>query len=170
MKKVTKNLVAFFLNYYPKDKVLMIEINKFLKNEKILLLSLLSIVSFNSFSQNRKQLGNKLKSFSAEQIATLQTKKLTLSLDLNLKQQNEIFNVFLEEVKLKKTKRGEINERKSNSMEGLSSEEIFDMMNEKLDHQIALNNKMKTILNKDQFLVWQELKTRENRGRRKKSA
>ena len=148
----------------------MIEINKYLKMKKILLLSLLSIVSFNSFSQNRKQLGNKLKSFSAEQIATLQTKKLTLSLDLNLKQQNEIFNLFLEEVKFKKTKRGEINERKSNSMEGLSSEEIFDMMNEKLDHQIALNNKMKTILNKDQFLIWQELKTRENRGRRKKSA
>ena len=138
--------------------------------KKILLLSLLSIVCFNSFSQNRKQLGNKLKSFSAEQIATLQTKKLTLSLDLNLKQQNEIFNLFLEEVKFKKTKRGEINERKSNSMEGLSSEEIFDMMNEKLDHQIALNNKMKTILNKEQFLIWQELKTRENRGRRKKSA
>ena len=138
--------------------------------KKILLLSLLSIVCFNSFSQNKKQLGNKLKSFSAEQIATLQTKKLVLSLDLNLKQQNEIFNVFLEEVKFKKTKRGEINERKSNSKEGLSSDEIFDMMNEKLDHQIALNNKMKTILNKEQFLVWQELKTRKNRGRRKKSA
>ena len=30
----------------------------------------------------------------------------------------------------------------------------------KLDHQITLNNKMKTILNKDQFLVWQELKTK----------
>lgn len=138
--------------------------------KKILLLSLLSIVSFKSFSQNKKQLRTKLESFSVEQIATLQTKKMTLRLDLNLKQQNEIFNVLLEEVKFKKTKRAEINERKSNSKEGLSSDEIFDMMNEKLDHQIALNNKMKTILNKDQFLVWQELKTREHRGRRKKSA
>ena len=137
--------------------------------KKLLVLSLLFIVSFNSFSQNRKQLGNKLKSFSAEQIATLQTKKMTLSLDLNLKQQNEIFNVFLEEVKFKKIKRGEINERKNNSKEGLSSEEIFDMMNEKLDHQIALNTKMKTILNKDQFLVWQEFKIREKRGKRRKS-
>lgn len=137
--------------------------------KKLLVLSLLFIVSFNSFSQNRKQLGNKLKSFSAEQIATLQTKKMTLSLDLNLKQQNEIFNVFLEEVKFKKIKRGEINERKNNSKEGLSSEEIFDMMNEKLDHQIALNNKMKTILNKDQFLVWQEFKIREKRGKLRKS-
>lgn len=137
--------------------------------KKLLVLSLLFIVSFNSFSQNRKQLGNKLKSFSAEQIATLQTKKMTLSLDLNLKQQNEIFNVFLEEVKFKKTKRGEINERKNNSKEGLSSEEIFDMMNEKLDHQIALNNKMKTILNKDQFLVWQEIKNKQNKGKRKKT-
>lgn len=137
--------------------------------KKLLVLSLLFIVSFNSFSQNRKQLGNKLKSFSAEQIATLQTKKMTLSLDLNLKQQNEIFNVFLEEVKFKKTKRGEINERKNNSKEGLSSEEIFDMMNEKLDHQIAFNNKVKTILNKDQFLVWQEFKIREKRGKRRKS-
>ena len=137
--------------------------------KKLLVLSLLFIVSFNSFSQNRKQLGNKLKSFSAEQIATLQTKKMTLSLDLNLKQQNEIFNVFLEEVKFKKTKRGEINERKNNSKEGLSSKEIFDMMNEKLDHQIALNNKMKTILNKDQFLVWQEIKNKQNKGKRKKT-
>jgi hypothetical protein len=143
--------------------------NKFLNMKKLLVLSLLFIVSFNSFSQNRKQLGNKLKSFSAEQIATLQTKKMTLSLDLNLKQQNEIFNVFLEEVKFKKTKRGEINERKNNSKEGLSSEEIFDMMNEKLDHQIAFNNKVKTILNKDQFLVWQEFKIREKRGKRRKS-
>ena len=137
--------------------------------KKLLVLSLLFIVSFNSFSQNRKQLGNKLKSFSAEQIATLQTKKMTLSLDLNLKQQNEIFNVCLEEVKFKKTKRGEINERKNNSKEGLSSEEIFDMMIEKLDHQIALNNKMKTILNKDQFLVWQEIKNKQNKGKRKKT-
>ena len=137
--------------------------------KKLLVLSLLFIVSFNSFSQNRKQLGNKLKSFSAEQIATLQTKKMTLSLNLNLKQQNEIFNVCLEEVKFKKTKRGEINERKNNSKEGLSSEEIFDMMNEKLDHQIALNNKMKTILNKDQFLVWQEIKNKQNKGKRKKT-
>ena len=72
--------------------------------KKLLVLSLLFFVSFNSFSQNRKQLGNKLKSFSAEQIATLQTKKMTLSLDLNLKQQNEIFNVFLEEIKFKKKK------------------------------------------------------------------
>jgi hypothetical protein len=143
--------------------------NKFLNMKKLLVLSLLFIVSFNSFSQNRKQLGNKLKSFSAEQIATLQTKKMTLSLDLNLKQQNEIFNVFLEEVKFKKTKRGEINERNNNSKEGLSSEEIFDMMNEKLDHQIAFNNKVKTILNKDQFLVWQEFKIREKRGKRRKS-
>lgn len=150
-------------------KVLTIEMNKFLNMKKLLVLSLLFIVSFNSFSQNRKQLGNKLKSFSAEQIATLQTKKMTLSLDLNLKQQNEIFNVFLEEVKFKKTKRGEINERKNNSKEGLSSEEIFDMMNEKLDHQIAFNNKVKTILNKDQFLVWQEFKIREKRGKRRKS-
>ena len=142
--------------------------NKFLNMKKLLVLSLLFIVSFNSFSQNRKQLGNKLKSFSAEQIATLQTKKLTLSLDLNLKQQNEIFNVFLEEVKYKKTKRGEINERKSNSKKRLSSEEIFDMMNEKLDHQIALNNKIKTILNKDQFLIWQEIKNKHNRGKQKK--
>ena len=83
---------------------------------------------------------------------------MTLSLDLNLKQQNEIFNVLLEEVKFKKTKKGEIDQRKKDSKEALSSEERFDIISEKLDHQIALNNKMKTILNKDQFLVWQEIK------------
>lgn len=135
--------------------------------KKLLLLSLLFFVSFNSFSQNRKQLRTKLESFNAEQIATLQTKKMTLSLDLNLKQQNEIFNVLLEEVKFKKTKKGEIDQRKKDSKEALSSEERFDIISEKLDHQIALNNKMKTILNKDQFLVWQEIKNKQNRGKQK---
>lgn len=135
--------------------------------KKLLLLSLLFFVSFNSLSQNRKQLRTKLESFNAEQIATLQTKKMTLSLDLNLKQQNEIFNVLLEEVKFKKTKKGEIDQRKKDSKETLSSEERFDIISEKLDHQIALNNKMKTILNKDQFLVWQEIKNKQNRGKQK---
>lgn len=137
--------------------------------KKLLLLSLLFFVSFNSFSQNRKQLRTKLESFNAEQIATLQTKKMTLSLDLNLKQQNEIFNVLLEEVKFKKTKKGEIDQRKKDSKEALSSEERFDIISKKLDHQIALNNKMKTILNKDQFLVWQEIKNKQNRGKQKKT-
>lgn len=135
--------------------------------KKLLLLSLLFFVSFNSLSQNRKQLRTKLESFNAEQIATLQTKKMTLSLDLNLKQQNEIFNVLLEEVKFKKTKKGEIDQRKKDSKETLSSEERFDIISKKLDHQIALNNKMKTILNKDQFLVWQEIKNKQNRGKQK---
>lgn len=137
--------------------------------KKLLLLSLLFFVSFNSLSQNRKQLRTKLESFNAEQIATLQTKKMTLSLDLNLKQQNEIFNVLLEEVKFKKTKKGEIDQRKKDSKEALSSEERFDIISKKLDHQIALNNKMKTILNKDQFLVWQEIKNKQNRGKQKKT-
>ena len=38
-----------------------------------------------------------------------------------------------------------------------SKEEHYKMMNERLDKQIAMKNKMKNILNEDQFVKWEQM-------------
>ena len=129
--------------------------------KKIIVLSILCTLSLSAFSQKNFQKGKKLESLSADQIATLQTKKMTLHLDLNLKQQHDIFNIMLEEIKFKRNKKSEMQQQRSETNNELSSDEIFEIMNDKLDHQIAFNNKIKTILSKDQFSMWQENTTQQ---------
>ena len=97
-----------------------------------------------------------------EQMATIKTKKMTLSLDLNEKQQNEVQEIHLEQAELRLTKK---EERKARE-EKPTSDERYAAINEKLDRQIEIKAQMKEILNKDQFAKWEELQTtREMKGR-----
>ena len=87
-----------------------------------------------------------------EDIAELQTKKMTLHLDLNEKQQAEVNKLLLEEAKDRKAKMAEFKaKREAADGEKLSKEDRIKMANERLDHQIEMKKKMKTILNDDQY-------------------
>ncbi len=99
---------------------------------------------------------------SPEQMATIKTKKMALSLDLNEKQQNEVQEIHLEQAILRKAR---MEERKSRD-EKPSTDERYAAINQKLDKQIEMKAKMKEILNKDQFAKWEEMQmTREMKGR-----
>lgn len=97
-----------------------------------------------------------MKDLSPEEIATLQTKKMTLHLDLNEAQQKKVETLFLEEAKLRKTK---MEERKAIKESGerktITKEDKYKMMNERLDRQIEMKQKMKSILNDEQFEKWE---------------
>ena len=97
-----------------------------------------------------------MKDLSPEEIATLQTKKMTLHLDLNESQQKKVESLFLEEAKLRKAK---IEEHKAMKESGekkqFTKEDKFKMMNERIDHQIEMKQKMKSILNDEQFEKWE---------------
>jgi len=94
-----------------------------------------------------------MKDMSAEQRATLETKKLTLALELNEKQQQEIQEIHLEKAIARDAMREERKEKDSKP----DADERYAMKSEKLDRQIEMKNKMKTILNKDQFAKWEKL-------------
>lgn len=97
-----------------------------------------------------------MRDLSPEEIATLQTKKMTLHLDLNEAQQKKVETLFLEEAKLRKTKMEERKAMKDSSeKKQLTKEDKFKMMNERLDHQIEMKQKMKSILNDEQFEKWE---------------
>ncbi|MCB0447892.1 MAG: hypothetical protein KDD03_10355 [Gelidibacter sp.] len=92
---------------------------------------------------------------SPEDMAKLQTKKMTLHLDLTEKQQVEVEKILLAEAKDRKAKMEEFKEKKEKAEgEKPSKEDRLKMMNEKLDHQIEMKKKMKAILNDEQYKKW----------------
>ena len=101
--------------------------------------------------------GNKaMQNLSAEEMATLQTKKMTLALDLTASQQDEIYQINLENAKMRKA-RMEERKAKRESGENMkpSEKERVEMANKMLDHKIAMKAKMKKILNEEQYNKWE---------------
>ena len=110
-----------------------------------------------------------LKDLTPEELATLQTKKMTLHLDLTEAQQEKIMVINLEQAKLRKSKMEARQKKKeSEASEKPSKEDRLKMMNEKLDHQIEMKKKMKAILNSEQFEKWEKIQGKRQRQNGKK--
>ena len=100
----------------------------------------------------KKERIHKQMNFTPEEIATLQTKKMVLRLDLTEAQQREIHKINLTNAKERKAKmEAHKKMREGNNEEKPSKEDRFKMMNERLDRQIANKKDMKRILSKEQF-------------------
>lgn len=100
---------------------------------------------------------DKFQDFSPEEMATLQTKKMTLQLDLNESQQKAVQKLNLENAKERKARMEAHKAKMQNgTMEKPSKEERYKMMNDMLDHKIAMKAKMKQILNTDQYAKWEQ--------------
>ena len=96
---------------------------------------------------------------TAEQLATLQTKKLTLALDLSEAQQEQVMKIALEEANHRKAKQAEMKARReSGERKKPTAEERFEMQNALLDRQIAYKQKMKEILTKAQYETWEKIR------------
>ncbi len=106
--------------------------------------------------EHRKAKAEQMKLMSAEDQATIAMKKLTLSLDLDEKQQSQVKEIMLEQATnrkqkmAQKTEMKEVRETKSNA-KAYNVKEI----NERLDKKIEVKQKMKTILNPEQYKKWE---------------
>ena len=96
------------------------------------------------------------KALTPEQEATLWTKKMTLELDLNKNQQDQMYALILG--KTKKIKLRMENKPK----ERPSKEEIYNMHISRLDEAIAMKESLKKILNDDQFAKWELMKNKKS--------
>lgn len=145
--------------------------------KKILLIAL-AIFTINTTAQAQKQKSqkgerleksqkmNRYKDFTPEEIAQLQTKKMTLELDLTDAQQKEVYKLLLTEAKDKKQMMDDRKAKReayksSGENRGkrkmLSKEERFNLENERLDKQIAHKKEMQRILKKEQFEKWEKM-------------
>ena len=99
--------------------------------------------------------------FTPEQIAQLQTKQLTLALDLTPAQQTSVNALQLKMAKSRDAKRAQRKEGR------LTSDERYTKMISHLDAQIEVKNSFKAILNADQYATWQKIHHRKGANKRK---
>lgn len=121
---------------------------------KKLFLTTLLFVTVISIAQENKQ---KREELTLEQKVELRVKKMTLDLDLNTKQQEEIKAIFLEEGKSMESRKNEMRENKEQRKE-LSADERFEMKNKMLDKQAEMKAKMKEILTPEQISKFEKMK------------
>lgn len=106
---------------------------------------------------NMEERRGSMNDLTPEQIATLQTKKMTLALDLNDSQQAKIKSMLIQEAGTRKMKMQEIKARREKG-EKMTADEKFDMQNERLDHRIERKNEMKSVLTAEQYSKWEKMK------------
>ena len=118
----------------------------------------------------RKQRMESKTTYSPEEMAQLQTKKMTLQLDLNDKQQKEVSAILLEQAKLRQSKREAFSQSKmKDEKKNWSKEDRLKMTNARLDHQIEMKKSMKNILSTEQFEKWNKTKEKHNEQYKKRS-
>ncbi len=122
-------------------------------------LFMIMLISISAFSQqkNQKQKAdrNNMADMSAEEEATLQTKKLTLLLDLNQAQQQEIKKLNKEKAEQRKAIMAAHKKMRAEDSEKFK-ENSFERKNARLDRELAHQERIKQILNEEQFKKWQE--------------
>lgn len=145
--------------------------------KKVILIAI-ALVAIQVSAQERNERPNrergarmeKMQDLTPEEMATLQTKKMTLQLDLNESQQRAVQKLNLQNATERKSRMKAHKAKKgSGTMEKPSKEERLKMMNEMLDHRIAMKAKMKSILNADQYTKWEQSQKKMERRHKKMS-
>ena len=122
--------------------------------KKLLSMVILSLFLVSSFAQE-KQRKQRHSDLTPEQIAEVQTKEMTLQLELNEKQQKQILKINKKKAIERKQQMEEHRALREKS-EKLTSEELIKRKSARLDKQIAHQKEMKKILNEKQFETWKE--------------
>ncbi|MEY2739053.1 MAG: hypothetical protein RL259_962 [Bacteroidota bacterium] len=116
-------------------------------------------ISVLTYAQERNGAVEKM---NAEQQTILQVKRMTLALDLSLKQQEDIKSLLLERAQ-KKAAHQLAQKTKKEKGEKPTATEKFEMHSQLLDAQIEFKSKMKKILSEEQFKKWEKLRNRKGK-------
>lgn len=135
--------------------------------KKVCIVALL-VIGLSSFAQERKERHPKgeMEQMTPEQRNQLHLKKMTLNLDLNAKQQEQLTKILADQ----SAKREAMKAEHKVKMEEAKAIR-FEMKKKILDEQIEMKNKMKSILSAEQFSKWEMKKEKNNKrmgeGRKK---
>tara|TARA_R110000823_G_scaffold31224_1_gene89104 strand:+ start:73 stop:522 length:450 start_codon:yes stop_codon:yes gene_type:complete len=134
----------------------------------VMTILVMATISVSAQDHNMKGKRGDMKDLTPEQMATLQTKKMTLALDLNESQQSKIKSILTEDAKTRKSKMEAYKASKDEDKKVMSADEKYARQNERLDHQIARKNEMKSILTPEQFQKYEKMSHRKNMHEHKK--
>ncbi|MBE0391482.1 hypothetical protein [Flavobacterium sp. PL002] len=137
---------------------------------KKLFIAALLAVSIANFAQAKKDTpkGAETEKFTPTQQNELMLKKMTLQLDLNAKQQEQMKPIIADKTAKRDAMMKEREQNKDSKVKP-TKDERFAMKTKMLDEQIAMKAKMKTILSAEQFTKWDAMKGKHHkRGGHKK--
>ncbi len=117
------------------------------------------VFAFTFTTQAQKKRTKKMPKLTVEQHANLAIKKMTLALDLSEKQQKQLKPILMAQITAKKAAMEKRKEARKNKQKP-TADEIYAMKSKQLDHQIMMKNKMKNILNKEQFEKFEKMQER----------
>lgn len=145
---------------------------------KKLVLIALALITLQATAQERKdrqkmdkkERAERMSKYTPEEIAEIQTKQMTLQLDLSEAQQKQIMAINVENAKSRKAMMEKRKEAMDNGeRKEPTKEERLQMKNAMLDRQIAIKKQMKDILNKEQYEKWEAMaKEKMKKGRHQK--
>lgn len=118
------------------------------------LTAIVILFSLTISAQGQNQRQGKRADFTPDQMATLQTKKMALHLDLNENQQKAIYNLNKKNAEEREVLRAEFQKNKEQGTP-LTSDERFARENIRLGRQLAHKNELKKILTDEQFEKWE---------------
>ena len=118
------------------------------------LTAIIILFSLTISAQGQNQRQGKRADFTPDQMATLQTKKMALHLDLNENQQKAIYNLNKKNAEEREVLRAEFQKNKEQGTP-LTSDERFARENIRLGRQLAHKNELKKILTDEQFEKWE---------------
>ncbi len=121
-----------------------------------LVVVLIVLMTFSTHAQKKMNL-------TAEQAATLQTKEMTLRLELNEQQQKKVYALAKERAEKRETMRKGKKGRRE-----MSEEQRYEAKLARLDSQIEMQGKMKNILNEKQFDLWKDGMQKRKNGMKKR--
>jgi hypothetical protein len=125
--------------------------------KKIVGISILALLlTVSSFSQEKRKKVRQGESLSTEQMATLQTKKMALHLDLNESQQSAVAALMQKQMEERKLQREALREKRQNG-EKLTADEKFALRNDQLEWRLAHKEEMKKILSDTQYEKWDKM-------------
>ncbi len=105
----------------------------------------------------RQEQMEKRTSYTPQQMADIQTKKMTLKLDLNESQQTKVHTLLLAKATDMKAKKAVKKDRNA-----MSDQEKYDAKMARLDSQIEMKAQMKSILSTEQYAKFENGKKRRN--------
>ena len=104
-----------------------------------------------------------MQEFSADEMATLQSKKMTLALDLSSNQQQELKTLLTKRLR----QRQEMRQAHQKDTAALADpQKRFQRMNERLDSEIAFRQELKKILSEPQYETWRQMHPPQQMGHR----
>ena len=137
---------------------------------KKLFIVALAVVGMTSFAQQRNVTAekSKMEQMTSEQRNQLQLKKMTLELDLNAAQQNEMRTIIAEQSIKREARMAAGQETQDSAKKQLTADERFTNKNQMLDEQIVMKERMKKILSADQYKKWEDIKGKRHHGIKKR--